>query len=160
MIEYDKDFREDIPKESLFVDDVFLDTQISADVEKMFIDLQLAELSEAKSIFLKMSNEYRIKCIRYIFSYRILESKFMDEDKIKKYLNQSKETYGTICDLEHNYTTCITVETPVITRVLYICEAIAMEDFQVIENSLKPLGKGYDIVLQTIKTRLKFHYGV
>lgn len=159
MINYDRNNREDLLSESLFIDDIFLDTQLPMDTEKMFIELQLMELSEAKKTFLQLSNELRIKCIRYIFSYRILRSQLVDEATKKNYRNQLKSNYGTICDMEQNCKTCITVETPVITRVLYMCEAIAMEDFQVIEKSLKPLGKGYDIILQTIKTRLRFHYG-
>lgn len=159
MVEYNLKEKVEVTGGTVFIDEKFYQTPLTPEMEQQFINLLLEDLSAAKCIFQQMNSDMKIQCIRYIFSYRIFNSTLVSEQTKADFKNSIDENFGSICDVEHHCQNCIYIETSIITRVLYICEVLDLKEFDYIKERLKPLGKGYDIILQTVKSRLMFHYG-
>lgn len=159
MVEYNLKEKVEVTGGTVFVDERFYLTPLMPEMEQQFINLLLGDLSAAKHIFQPMNSDMKIQCLRYIFSYRIFNSSLVSEAVKADYKQSIEETFGSICDVDHHCQNCIFIETAIITLVLYISEVMDMKEFEYIEYHLKPLGKGYDIILQTIKSRLLFHHG-
>lgn len=158
MIEYYVKAKNEVAGDSIFVDENFLHEPLETSLEETIISLLLLDLSGAKLIFQTMTNDERIQCLRYIFSYRIFCSHMISDQEKEAYKERIEENFGSICNLESHHDACIQIETAIVTRVLYICEVLSMSDFYYIDERLRPLDKGYVIVMQTIKSRLTFHY--
>jgi len=145
----DKDFHP-------FRDEQFKQSELSREEEIVYNDIQMMDLSDAKQLFASLSIEMKIKSMRYICSRRLFDSILISEDDKKKLDLAYMDSFGSLCAMDESGTQTISLESHVITRILYISESMSIKEFYRMENELTLLDLGYIVITQVIKSRLRF----
>jgi len=151
---------DNIEKE-LFVDASFVGVWLSEEDEKKYIQIQTTELVQAKEEFSVLTIDRQIACIRYMFSHRIFQSDRIGKEEVDKLKTLYLDSYGSLCsetvsdELEQN---CIVVESPIVTRILYLTESLEEYPYREIFNELISVNGLYRIIFDTIEERRVFHY--
>lgn len=140
-----------------FEDTTFNQVVLSPEEESLFITIQTIELAEAKQLFGSLTVSQKVKAMRYIFSHRIFKTNLISTENMEKIKHLYEDSYGSLCDINEKGTKSISLESELITRILYISEAMTSLEYLQMKESLIRLQEGYYVIMQVIKNRLRFH---
>lgn len=142
---------------NLFSDRAFSKVILSNVEESVYITIQSIELAEAKYLFRELTMEQKIRAIRYSLSRRIFESTLISDYKKQDIKSLYEESYGSLCAMNKTGTETIALESQLITRILYIAEAMSLEEFYIMKQKLMEVNCNYYVIIQVIESRLNFH---
>lgn len=141
----------------LFTDYEFSHEILNREEEQSFIVIQTIELAEAKSLFQDLSRMHKIQALRYMLSRRIFETELLSNQDKETIKNEYVSSYGSLCAMTDNGTETITLESQLITRILYIAESMTLKEFHQVNHELVHIDPVYHVIMKVIKTRLNFH---
>lgn len=141
----------------LFTDNGFSYELLTSQEENSYITIQTIELAEAKALFQELSKTHKVSALRYMLSRRIFETRLLPIDDKDVIRSDYALSYGSLCAMTDSGTETISLESQLITRILYIAESMTLKEFHQISHELIRINSEYHVLMKVIKTRLNFH---
>lgn len=140
----------------LFSDNKFSDVILSNEEENAYITIQSVDLSEAKKLYKELAICQKINLLRYMFSRRIFDSELLSEASKETLKTSYEDSYGSLCATKDKRLETITLESQLVTRILYISEALSSREFHLIDRTLMNVSDEYFVIMQVINSRLNY----
>lgn len=144
--------------EHVFTDKAFREVKLSTEDEQLCMLVQVSELSTAKRIFGLLSMKQRCYAIRYLMSQRLYYGTTLPKTIRQELMERRDDTIGSVCSIEGHIRACVSVENQIITRVMYVCEALDFNEFEDLRVLMVTCSPTYEIITDVIKHRLEYHY--